>query len=89
MYQYDVTIEPNLPKRMLPHIFEKYRQNNFKNTFVAFDGQKIAVSPKVLKINDSIARETKVLDENGRERVYMVTIKEARDSAIDFSSLKK
>lgn len=88
VYQYDVTIEPNLPKRMLPRIFERYRQNNFKNIFVAFDGQKIAVSPQILPITDKIQQQTKVIDENGRERVYMVAMKEARDSRIDFQSLK-
>lgn len=89
VYQYDVTIEPNLPKRMLPLIFERYRQNNFKNIFVAFDGKKIAVSPQILPITDQIQQQTKVIDENGRERVYMVAMKEARDSKIDFQSLKK
>ncbi|KAG4066624.1 hypothetical protein HA402_007260 [Bradysia odoriphaga] len=86
VYQYDVTIEPNLPKRMLPHIFETFRNNNFPNIFVAFDGQKIAVSPKILPTN--VKRETKVVDENGKDRVYMVAIKEANDSKIDFQSLK-
>ncbi|XP_037047779.1 protein argonaute-2 isoform X2 [Bradysia coprophila] len=86
VYQYDVTIEPNLPKRMLPYIFETFRKNNFPNIFVAFDGQKIAVSPKILPT--STKRETKVVDENGRDRVYMVAIKEANDSKIDFQSLK-
>ncbi len=89
VYQYDVTIEPNLPKRMLPYIFESYRQKNFKNIYVAFDGNKIAVSPKILPINDRIEKQTKVIDENGRERVYMVSMKEARDSEINFQSLKK
>lgn len=89
VYQYDVTIEPNLPKRMLPHIFERYRQNNFKNIFVAFDGQKIAVSPQILPIKESMQQQTKVIDENGRERVYMVAVKEARDCKIDFQSLRK
>ena len=89
VYQYDVTIEPNLPKRMLPYIFERYRQNNFKNIFVAFDGQKIAVSPQILPIKESMQQQTKVIDENGRERVYMVAVKEARDCKIDFQSLRK
>ncbi|KAJ6640715.1 Protein argonaute-2, partial [Pseudolycoriella hygida] len=88
VYQYDVTIEPALPKRWLPKIFEVYRQKNFNNIFVAFDGKKIAVSPKILPVNDKIEKETKVTDENGRERVYMVSMKEARDSKIDFRSLK-
>lgn len=89
VYQYDVTIEPNLPKRLLPKIFEEYRRKNFKNIFVAFDGNKIAVAPKILPITDKIERQTKVTDENGKERVYMVAVKEARDNKIDFSSLKK
>lgn len=89
VYQYDVSIEPNLPKRLLPRIFETYRQNNFKDIFVAFDGQKIAVSPRILPINDSIQQKTVFSDESGRERVYMVAMKEARDSEIDFQSLKK
>lgn len=89
VYQYDVTIEPNLPKRMLPHIFERYRKNNFGDIFIAFDGQKIAVSPQVIPIHDSIEKQTKIIDDNGRERMYMVTMKEARDSEIDFKSLRK
>lgn len=74
---------------MLPYIFEEYRLNNFKNIFVAFDGQKIAVSPQILPINGSIQQQTAVTDENGRERVYMVAMKEARDNIIDFNSLRK
>lgn len=89
VYQYDVSIEPNLPKRLLPRIFEQYRHTNYKNIFIAFDGQKIAVSPQILPIHDKIEKQTKVLDENGRERTYMVSMKEARDSEINFQSLKK
>lgn len=89
VYQYDVTIEPNLPKRLLPKIFEEYRKTNFKDCFIAFDGQKIAVSPKMLRLDQKIERQTNVLDENGKERTYMVTMKEANNSKIDFSSLKK
>lgn len=89
VYQYDVTIEPNLPKRYLPMIFERYRCNNYPDTQIAFDGQKIAVSPIILPINEHIQEKTMIVDENGKDRMYLVKVKQARGSSIDFESLKQ
>lgn len=89
VYQYDISIEPNLPKRLLPNVVEAYRKTNFKDIYIAFDGNKIAVTPKLLKIDHKIERKTRVLDENGKEYTFMVTMKEAQKCSVDFGSLKK
>lgn len=39
-YHYDVTISPDVPKLVLPIVFELFRQKNFPNRFPAFDGRK-------------------------------------------------
>lgn len=85
-----MTIEPDKPKRLLKHAFSKFREVNFKQIAIAFDGQKNAYAPCVLDLSKPLQREVVVIDnETGQERKYLVAIKEVRDSAINLSCLKK
>lgn len=87
-YHYDINIEPNMPKRFMPFVFEEFRRKNFPQTFLAFDGQKNAISPVVLKI-DNVERQVIIPDpDNATPRTYMVAIKQVKDtSAIDLKVL--
>lgn len=77
-----------MPKRFMPYVFEAFRQKNFPQTFMAFDGQKNAISPVVLKI-DKVERQIVIPDpDNATPRTYMVGIKQVKDtSAIDLKVL--
>lgn len=90
IYHYDVNIEPNMPKRFMPLVFEKFRRANFPTTFIAFDGQKNAYAPKMLNLND--IKERKVMhqdEESAAPRAYMVGMKEVKTSnPIDMKALQ-
>lgn len=89
-YHYDVTIEPNNPKRLMQSVFGEFRTRNFPRIYMAFDGQKNAYAPQPLNLNQAVQREIKIIDpENGQERSYVVAIKEVRGSEINLSSLRK
>lgn len=87
-YHYDINIEPNMPKRFMPFVFEEFRRKNFPQTFLAFDGQKNAISPVVLK-TENVERQIVIPDpDNATPRTYMVAIKQVKDSsAIDLKVL--
>lgn len=91
-YHYDVSIEPNMPKRFMPFVFEEFRKKNFAKIFIAFDGQKNAISPQLLKLDSAnIERQVTIEDpDNAKPRVYTVAIKELKGhgtGAIDMKSL--
>lgn len=89
-YHYDVTIEPNIPKRLLQRVFGNFRETNFPKIFMAFDGQKNAYSPCKLDLSKPLKREIDVPDdETGKPRKFTVMIKETRDSVVHLGSLKK
>lgn len=88
-YHYDITIEPNTPKRLLKFAFDEFRKANFPNEFIAFDGQKSAYSTALLDLSKPIQREVTVTDyETEQQRKYIVAIKEVRDNVIDLRCLK-
>lgn len=89
VYHYDVTIEPNMPKRYMPKVFEQFRRTNFPKVFIAFDGQKSAFAPQLLKLE--AITERKIMyqaDGEVRSRAYMVNMKAVKESSkIDTKSL--
>lgn len=81
-YHYDVTIEPDRPKKLLMKVFLKFVEINFPKATIAFDGTKNAYAAAKLLIGD-IQRETKIIHpETGAERTFTVSIQEAHDSRI-------
>lgn len=89
-YHYDVTIEPDKPKRLLKFAFSEFRKVNFGPIAIAFDGQKNAYSPVILDLSKPLTREVVVIDnETAQERKYLVAIKEVRDNVINLGCLKK
>lgn len=89
-HHYDISIEPDKPKRLLKAVFSEFRRLNYPEIAIAFDGQKNAYAPEVLNLQRPITREIKIVDgETSQTRTFMVAIQEVRDSAIDLSCLKK
>lgn len=88
VYQYDVTFDPDKPKKMLPEIFEKFRQIHFNNIRLAFDGGKLAFSPKELALKGPIESEIKIMDRiTEKEKTYKVTFKDTNNSLINMKAL--
>lgn len=90
IYHYDVNIEPNMPKRHMPNVFEAFRKLNFPKVFIAFDGQKNAYSPQLLKLEQIKERKIMFQDEESyAPRAYMVNMKEVKTSnKIDMTTLQ-
>ncbi|KAG4066948.1 hypothetical protein HA402_007696 [Bradysia odoriphaga] len=87
-YHYDVTIEPDKPKKNMSKIFQQFCTNNFPGTGIAFDGARNAYSPIVLRL-EKIEREVDFINpETGGVRKYLVNIKETESMEIALSPLR-
>ncbi|XP_037046508.1 protein argonaute-2-like [Bradysia coprophila] len=87
-YHYDVTIEPDKPKKNMPKIFQQFCTNNFPGTGIAFDGARNAYSPIVLSL-EKIEREVDFIHpETGGVRKYLVNIKETENMEVALNPLR-
>ena len=50
-FHYDVTFNPDVPKKMLPKALEKFMATHFQNVFYAFDGRKSFYTNRILAVN--------------------------------------
>lgn len=83
-FHYDVRIEPERPKKLLPRAFLRFVEVNFPREAIAYDGMNSAYSSRVLPIKPDIQREVTIIHpETGAERRYIVNIKPANDSEIN------
>ncbi|KAJ6644540.1 Protein argonaute-2 [Pseudolycoriella hygida] len=87
-YQYDVSFEPDKPKKNFAKIFQQFCKQNFPGVGVAFDGSRNAYAPHDLPLNE-IKREVEfVHPDTGHARQYVVNIKETEDNQISLKSLR-
>lgn len=87
-YHYDVTIEPDKPKKNMTKIFQQFCDQNFRGTGIAFDGARNAYSPVVLNL-DNVEREVDFTHpETGGVRKYLVSIKETDTMQISLNPLR-
>lgn len=87
-YHYDVTIDPDRPKKFMPLVIKQFQEENFKTTFLAFDGKKNAYSAAPLKFKgDEFTATVNLPVEAGRVKEYKVTIKLA--ATIDMKILSE
>lgn len=86
-YHYDVTIDPDTPKKNLPAVFTQYCAENFPKIHIAFDGRKNAYAPTKLKLT-SLQEEVTFLDAIGNNRTYRIKIQETNDEVISLESLR-
>lgn len=81
-YHYDVAIEPDRPKKLLPMVFLRFAEINLPNVSIAFDGKKNAYAAAPIKIKE-FQREIEIIHpETGAARKFIVSIQEAKDSRI-------
>lgn len=81
-YHYDIQIEPDRPKKLLPMVFLRFVEINLPNVSIAFDGKKNAYAAAPIKIKE-FQREIEIIHpETGAARKFMVSIQEANDSRI-------
>lgn len=85
-YHYDVTFDPDSPKKMLPVALQTFMKNNFKTVFYAFNGRKnLYTKVKLMQDESAIFEkevEAKLLD---RTKTFKVKIKLA--ATVDLSVL--
>jgi len=80
-YHYDVTIDPDKPKRMMRDVWEEFRRVYLPNIAIAFDDVKNAYSPT--RFNDQGGEV--IVSEDGRDKKYSVIIKAA--ATVNLSAL--
>lgn len=86
IYHYDVSFEPERPKKFLAKVFKRFVQTNYpkENVYVAFDGAKNAYASHQLEIAD-LQKSVKIIHpETGKELNFKVTIQEAKNNRIPF-----
>ncbi|XP_058065955.1 protein argonaute-2-like [Anopheles bellator] len=83
-YHYDVTIEPDRPKKFYRPVFAQFCQETYPNVRFAFDGQKNAYT--VHKVDDGRAMVTFHPSDKGKEMQFKVTVK--LTAIVDLGSLK-
>ncbi|KAG8228778.1 Argonaute-2 [Ladona fulva] len=73
---YDVSIEPDKPKRLMRFVMEAFRQKFYRNRYPAFDGKKNLYSSGFLEFKESVSGEVTVRDdERQMDLEFKVTIK--------------
>ena len=86
IFHYDVSFEPERPKKFLAKVFKRFVETNYpkKNVYVAFDGAKNAYASQQLEITD-LQKGVKIIHpETGKELNFKVTIQEAKNNRIPF-----
>ncbi|XP_055305199.1 protein argonaute-2-like [Sitodiplosis mosellana] len=89
IYHYDVSFEPERPKKFLAKAFKEFVKINYpgQNVFVAFDGAKNAYASQQLEITDLQQNVTIIHPDTSRELNFRVTIQEAKNSQIPFEQV--
>ncbi|XP_049822129.1 protein argonaute-2-like isoform X2 [Aethina tumida] len=82
-YHYDVAIKPDMPKKVLPTVFEMFRRQHFPDRHPAFDGRKNMYTPKKMPWPSKSGTIVVPVDEVNK--TFEVEIKFA--NAVDLSPL--
>ncbi|KAF5303929.1 hypothetical protein FQA39_LY01714 [Lamprigera yunnana] len=83
---YDVSLDPNKPKKFLKIAMEQFRRKYYPERYPAFDNVKNLYSSSLLPFGEEITGEVTVPDED-RQKTYKIKIKFA--NYVDLSSLAK
>ncbi|KAJ8969357.1 hypothetical protein NQ317_016142 [Molorchus minor] len=65
---YDVNLIPDIPKKYLRDVLERFRQIHYNNRYPAFDGRKNLYSSSPLPFGDYIEDEIVIREPDGREK---------------------
>nr|AJF15705.1 argonaute-2 [Agrilus planipennis] len=76
VYQYDVTVEPDRPKKMLPLVMEEFCRKHFPNRFPAYDGMKNLFATALLPLTNNTLTDTIniFMPDNENNKDYKVTV---------------
>lgn len=89
IYHYDLTIEPERPKKLLRLAFSEFKRENFDGITIIFDGRKNAFSVQPLKL-DKLKEEIMIIHpETEKERKYTVSIQEANNCRVPLEHILK
>lgn len=83
---YDVTIDPDRPKKMLRPAMEIFRKTYFPNRYPSFDGTKNLYAASALPFKNEIEGEVEIEEDESRKKVFKIAIKFA--NFIDLSVIK-
>ncbi|RZB39276.1 Glyco hydro 56, Piwi, PAZ and/or DUF1785 domain containing protein [Asbolus verrucosus] len=86
VYRYDVTVDPDRPKKMLRVAMELFRKAHYPNNHPSYDGQKLLFSAKKLPFkDDTITGCVNLKDDNDGDKEFKITLK--LTGIVDLSSL--
>ncbi|KAF5277711.1 hypothetical protein FQR65_LT03691 [Abscondita terminalis] len=85
-FHYDVSIDPDKPKKLMRTVMEQFRRQYYPNRYPAFDGVKNLYSSSMLPFGQEISGEV-TIQEDDRDKVYKVKMKIA--SQIDLNVLSQ
>ncbi|KAK3908670.1 LOW QUALITY PROTEIN: Protein argonaute-2 [Frankliniella fusca] len=83
IYHYDVSIDPDKPKRFLRLVMDEMQRKCYPQNFPGFDGSKNLYSKGPLPFKDEITEEVNVPDSERQDKklkTFKVTIKLARNN---------
>ncbi|KAF5287954.1 hypothetical protein FQA39_LY15592 [Lamprigera yunnana] len=83
---YDVSLDPDKPKKLLRVAMEQFRKKYYPKRYPAFDNVKNLYSASLLPFGEEMTGEVTVPDED-REKIYKIKIKFA--NYVDLSTLAK
>lgn len=76
---YDVELIPDMPKRFLRSVMEKFREVYYPNRYPAFDGRKNLYSTTLLPFGQSISGEVTIQTDDNKPKEYKVEVKFANE----------
>lgn len=85
-FQYDVTIEPDKPKKLLPIVMQQMQRNYYPKNNPAYDGMKNLFSAYELPLSLPFSGDVKVMEDD-REKEYHVRIQLA--AIVDLTALTR
>ncbi|KAK4880334.1 hypothetical protein RN001_008480 [Aquatica leii] len=85
-YHYDVSIDPDKPKKLFRPAMEHFRRKFYPNRFPAFDGVKNLYSSSLLPFGEEISEEV-IVREDDRDKTFKIKIKIAAE--VDLTVLSK
>uniref|UniRef100_A0A1L8DX68 Putative germ-line stem cell division protein hiwi/piwi n=1 Tax=Nyssomyia neivai TaxID=330878 RepID=A0A1L8DX68_9DIPT len=89
-YHYDVTIDPDRPKKLMKDAFEAFRLKNFPQVTMAFDRAKNAYTFEALNLPSGGLNDEITIDDHdmSRTKTFKVSIQETKDHEVNMSLLK-
>ncbi|XP_060537315.1 protein argonaute-2-like isoform X2 [Cylas formicarius] len=88
VFHYDVSIQPDTPKKFMRPVVELFRRKRFPNRYPAYDGRKNMITSFMLSNNiyDIIEDVIDITEEDGRTKTFKIEVKYA--NTVDLTPLR-